>query len=158
MRSGLWLLVIFLGCAAHTVLPEKLSITYKDATGPLEMTLEAVRRTGIDIGIDHAADGRVVYEFKIAFKAEPSLEGLGPDMMVGVGIQDGPSGKARSRKIPPGGKMERPGPGAPRGGQAPGGMGAGRRWGAVPAVSRSAGKGEAVECWLAVQLAGQGQG
>ncbi|VTR67749.1 hypothetical protein DESC_610332 [Desulfosarcina cetonica] len=70
-------------------LPESLRITYQDATGPLSMTMDEVRRTGIDIGVARGSDGRLCYEFKIAFRADPSLEGFRPGMCLGLGIQSG---------------------------------------------------------------------
>jgi len=120
-----------------------------DTTGPLTMTISEVRRTGIDIGVGQAGRGRLVYEFNIAFKAAPSLGGLKPGKVVGIGVliggsaQDGP-GKG-SHGGPMGASGFDGGFGGPGGGMA-GGPGAGgfRK------------KDETFEVWLQVRLAGPG--
>lgn len=68
---------------------QRVAITYGDATGPLTMEMNEVRRTGIAIGVGQRPDQSLVYEFSIAFKAAPSLNELMPGMAVGIGIQRG---------------------------------------------------------------------
>ncbi|WP_155313462.1 hypothetical protein [Desulfosarcina ovata] len=136
-------------------LPKTLKITYKDTTGPLEMTLDEVRRSGIDIGVGRTADGRQVYEFKIAFAAAPSLSRLGPQQFLGVGIQSGSATNDRHDAGAPEGAMKPGGGrGGPMGGPPPGGMGGmgGGSMGGAPKGSGPGSKGASKACWLKVLL------
>lgn len=152
------------GNGLQTPSPEplkSLAITYQDTTESLAMTIDEVRRTGIDVAFGQAGGGRWVYEFIIGFKAAPCLSGLGPGMVVGVGIQSGES-KHEGRKRPASaGQM---GKGAPPGGK--GGHGSGRGGGRGmnrgmnrdPGRSRSLDKGNPFEVRLEVQLAEHASG
>ncbi len=127
-----------------------LSITYSDTTGPLEMTLEEIRRTGIDIGIDRTGDNRLVYEFDIKFSAAPSLESLKPGMVLGIGFIGAAPGR-------PGAMGTMGGPPGRQAVQTPFGtdMGlpSGRSKGPGGNKSPPGAKGKSLEVWLKVQLA-----
>lgn len=135
----------------HAVAPlTDVAITYADTTGPLTMNMEEVRRTGIDIGVGRPDGKRLVYEFRIDFKSAPSLAGLGPGMMLGVGIragsgEGGSHGDGMSMLSGPGESINwGPGPGGGRGG-GPGGPGPGE-------------KADMFNIWLQFQLAGRASG
>jgi hypothetical protein len=129
---------------------KQLAVTYSNTTGPLTMTISKVRRTGIDIGIGRTRDGRLVYEFNIAFRAAPSLCELKPGMSVGIGIltddfgQNGPKGGLSGRPMGAAGFT------GGRGGPGPGG---GMR--AFPGARGFGKKDRPIEVWLQVRLAGQ---
>lgn len=124
----------------HTV-----SISYQDATGPLEMTMDEVRRTGIDIAVRQHTDGRLIYEFKIGFHAAPSLAELQPGMLVGVGIMGCASVRRGGQGAFPGAPMAGlEDPGGSMGGPGPGGG---------PRGAPPGGKGRRFETWLKVRLA-----
>jgi hypothetical protein len=128
---------------------EELEISYWGATGPLEMTIDEVRRTGIDIGMGPPKDGRMVYEFNIGFKAAPSISGLKPGMIVGLGIQAGASKPDGRKRASSGDQM---GQGGPGGGMDSSGMGRG------PGGSGPHDKNDLFEVWLQVQLAERTKG
>ena len=142
--------------------PTVLDITYKNSTGPLDMTIDEVRRTGIDIGVGQSQNGRLAYEFSIGFRAAPCLSSLKPGMDVGVGIESG-TGERNGRK-----KKNRNDPMSP--GRPGGGDWSGRGFG--EAMGRPPGgpdrdmpggssrmhpdeKEDPLEIWLKVQMAGQ---
>jgi hypothetical protein len=137
----------------------ELSITYSDATGPLTMTLDEVRHTGIDIGVGQPPGGRLVYEFAIAFKAAPSLCGLAPGMVVGLGVLAGTSGKQNPKRSTSGGETGPGGPGGPGGGMrgpGPGNggtMSGGPMGGGGPGGPGPGEKSESLAVWLQVRLA-----
>lgn len=154
----------------------KVSITYADTTGPLTMTLDEVRRTGIDIGVGQSKDGAEVYEFDIAFRAGPSLENLSSGMLIGVGItrsggdlkmrnshgsndrksQDNPpeGGGGGGGREPGGGSMGGPPGGRMGGGMMGGGPGSGGSGGGGPGGNGLSGKKQDRTCsWFKVQLA-----
>lgn len=140
--------------------PNKLAVTYAGATGPLTMTLVEVRRTGIDIGVGQLPGGRLVYEFGIAFKAAPSLSGLAPRKVVGIGILAGALEKDRPEKRSSKGLT---GTGNHWGGMEGGGSGEGM--GTLPGGpmgERPGGPGpgkmkDSLEVWLQVRLADRGE-
>jgi hypothetical protein len=132
---------------------KQLAVTYSDATGPLTMTISEVRRTGIDIGVGRTGDGRLVYEFNIAFRAAPSLGELEPGMTVGIGILAGGFGRNGPGRGLPGGPM---GPVGFDGG--PGGPGAGSGMRGSPGARGFAKKDNPIEVWLQVRLAGPAMG
>ena len=136
-----------------------ISITYADTTGPLTMTMDEVRRTGIDIGVGQGKDGAEIYEFNIAFRAGPSIENLSPGMMIGVGIARGGAGAKGGKPHgsddggpqggPPGGGGGGSGPGGGSRGGPPGGHAGGGMMGGGPS-----GKKQDQSCvWFKVQLA-----
>lgn len=132
----------------------EVSITYADTTGPLTMNIEEVRRTGIDIGTGRPDGKRLVYEFRIDFRSAPSLAGLGPGMVLGVGIQTGSEGD-NPGGVSPGGKMSLSyGPG----GSTNGGPGPGGGKGGGPEGARPGKNGDTFDIWLQVQLACQASG
>jgi hypothetical protein len=126
---------------------KQLAVTYSDATGPLTMTISEVRRTGIEIGVGQTGDGRLVYEFNIAFRAAPSLGQLKPGMTVGIGILTGGFGQNGPGRGLPGGPM---GPAGFDGGL--GGPGSGMR--GAPGPRAFGKKDKPIEVWLQVRLAG----
>ena len=137
--------------------PQTLSITYQDATGPLEMTLEEVRRTGIDLGVHQGPDGYRVYEFKIAYSAAPCLADMADKSLLGLGIQAGagknnrPDNVGRTSAQPPGGgRGGSPGGPPPGGGMDGGPMG---RGGPSDGPGRQAGGGGDAIQWMQVVLA-----
>ena len=77
-------------------LPETLYITYKNSTGPLDMTIDEVGKTGIFIGIGQLRNNKLTYEFTIGFRAAPCLSSLKPGWILGIGIQTG-SGNKKNR-------------------------------------------------------------
>jgi hypothetical protein len=117
------------------------------------MTISEVRRTGIDIGVGRTGDGRLVYEFNIAFRAAPSLGELEPGMTVGIGILAGGFGRNGPGRGLPGGPM---GPVGFDGG--PGGPGAGSGMRGSPGARGFAKKDNPIEVWLQVRLAGPAMG
>lgn len=133
-----------------------LAITYQDATGPLKMKLDEVRRTGIDIAVGPPGPGhRLVYEFQIAFRSAPCLANLGPDDVVGLGIMAGSSMEKPPKSGAFGGMG---GPGGDPGGGPGGGMGGGMGGGPGGGMGRPGGaphgeKSEPVEVWLKIKLA-----
>lgn len=144
---------------------EQAAITYSDATGPLTMAMDEIRRTGIDIGVGRGAGRSMVYEFNIAFKAAPSLESLAPGMTVGLGIMRG--GADPGDRKPAGTDDGTRQDGPPGGGGGPGPGGSMGRPGAMMDSAPMAGghggpPGGARQndsgVWLQVQLAGGGQG
>ncbi len=146
---------------------EELEISYWGATGPLKMRIDEVQRTGIDIGIGPPEGGRMVYEFNIGFKAAPSLSGLKPGMIVGLGIQTGaskPDGRKRASSGDqmgqggPGGGMGGPGSGGGMGGPGPGGGMDRGGMGRGPGGSGPHDKNDLFEVWLQVQLADRTKG
>ena len=144
---------------------EQAAITYCDATGPLTMSMDEIRRTGIDIGVGHGTGRSLVYEFNIAFKAGPSLEDLKPGMVIGIGILSGgaePEGRKtaaadgdKPQDGPPG-RGGGPGPGGPMG--RPGGMMGGGETGSGHGGPPSGAKQDHAGVWFQVQLAGGVQG
>lgn len=133
----------------------QIEITYSNTTGPLEMRIDEVRRSGIDIGLGQSKEGRLIYEFDLKFSAAPSLAELKPGMVVGIGILAGASedaGPMGPGGGPPGlhsGSLEPGGGGRPTGGMGPPGGGGGGGPG---------GKRQTLEVWLKVRLAGQAAG
>jgi hypothetical protein len=135
-----------------------LEITYKDTTGPLKMTMDEVRRTGIEIGVKQSKEGRLVYEFDIGFKAAPSLAGLEPGMNLGVGIQiNAPEKKGRKRALTNGQRV-RGGPGGGLSGPGPGGSMGGRGIGLASEGLRPGEENDPFEVWLQVKLANRAIG
>lgn len=121
------------------------------------MTMDEVRRTGVDIGVGQSGDSRLVCELLIEFSAAPYLSTLKPGMPVGVGIvaasggpgglmvpDGGPPAGARVVSAQFGGGMGAPG----------GGMGMGR----LPGNGGPMQKGNSLDVWLKVRLADQGTG
>ena len=136
-----------------------LEITYGAATGPLRMKMDAVRRTGIDIGMANGENEPLVYELAIKFKAAPCLSAIKQGDIVGVGILTGTAGRVvrKEKKVnyqvggqEPGLAMGGPGGGmgGPGGdmGDRPGTMGGG------PPGSRP-GDRDGFKFWLKVKLA-----
>lgn len=131
----------------------ELDVTYADTTGPLTMTISELRRSGIDIGVRQAGDGRLVYEFDIAFEAAPSLHDLKPGMEVGIGILIEGSAPGGPAGMPPGGPTGPAGFDSGNGGPgSSGGMGGG------PGPGGRRQKAKAFEVWLQVRLAEPGAG
>jgi hypothetical protein len=124
-----------------------VAIKYADATGPLQMSIAEVRRTGIDIGRGTTRGRRRVYEFRIDFVAAPSLADLKPGMVVGIGIQLGTDAQNGRDGAPPQRSMGRGGPGGGMGRRIDGGMGGG------PGGPHPDGKDNAFIVWLQVRLA-----
>ena len=123
------------------------------------MKMDAVRRTGIDIGMANAENDPRVYELAIKFKAAPCLSALKQGDIVGVGILTGTAGRSTRKEKKfnyqvggqePGLSMGGPGDGmgGPGGGMdgGPGAMGGG------PPGSRS-GDRDGFKFWLKVKLA-----
>lgn len=132
-----------------------MAITYRDTTGPLTMAMDEIRRTGIDIGVGVCDDRSLIYEFKIAFNAAPSLAKLAPETVIGIGIL---SGGAESGRRPPSATDNDTGPGGPAGGgSAPGPGGRmGRLGGKMehgPGGPQAGSKATATAVWLRVRLA-----
>ena len=145
---------------------KKVAVTYLDATGPLTMDMDEVRRTGVDIGMGQADKGALVYELSIAFKAAPSLADLTPGTMVGIGIMTG-GANAEDRKPqgtddtmgqggPPGGGSG-PGPGGSMG-RPGGGMMGGPQMDGGPGGPPQGAKKDQISVWLKVQLADGAKG
>ena len=132
---------------------KQLAVTYSDATGPLTMTISEVRRTGIEIGAGRTGDGRLVYEFNIAFRAAPSLSELKPGMIVGIGILTGGFGQNGPEQGLPGGPM-----GPPGFDSGPGGPGPGSGMRGSPGARAFGKKDKPIEVWLRVRLAGTAMG
>lgn len=128
---------------------KQLAVTYSKATGPLTMTISEVRRTGIDIGIGRTGDGRLVYEFNIAFRAAPSLCELKPGMSVGIGVLTDGFGRDGPKRGLPGSPMGSAGFDGGLGGPGPGG---GMR--GAPGTRGFGKKDKPIEVWLQVRLAG----
>ena len=128
---------------------KQLAVTYSKATGPLTMTISEVRRTGIDNGIGRTRDGRLVYEFDIAFRAAPSLCELKPGMRVGIGILTDEFGRDGPKRGVPGSPL-----GAAGFDGGPGGPGPGGGMRAFPGVRGFERKDKPIEVWLQVRLAG----
>ena len=128
---------------------DQVSITYADATGPLTMAMDEVRRTGIEIGRGRGDARTVVYEFNIAFNAAPSLEILAPGKVLGVGIFSGGADPGKRQPAGNHGDMQQSGP--------PGGrMGGGRMGGGHGGPPGGHNQGRAV-VWVEVQLADGGK-
>ncbi len=142
---------------------QQVSITYEDTTGPLTMTMEEVRQTGIDIGVGQGPGGTEVYEIDIAFQAGPSLEKLAPGLLIGVGITRDKAGDKGGKPHgsddggfqngPPDGGGGGRRPGGSMGGPPGGGMGGGPMGGGGAGGAPS-GKKEDHSCtWFKVALA-----
>ena len=126
--------------------PKAVEITFSEATAPRSMSMDRIRRTGIDIGAGQPDSRRFVYEFKIPFAAAPSLSGLDPGTALGIGIETGkPDNNSRMRKPPEG----TAGKGTKRGGGMRGGSGRDRPGGG----SSSRAMAEPFETWIKVTLA-----
>lgn len=142
------------------------AVTYRDTTGPLTMAMDEVRRTGIDIGVGQGAGRSLVYEFNIAYKAAPSLEGLAPGMVIGIGILSGGSEPEDRRPATPDDHTRQEGPpgggGGPESGSRmggrPGGMMGGEQMGPGPGGPPPDAKQDRASVWLQVQLADGAKG
>jgi hypothetical protein len=129
-----------------------LEISYWGATGPLKMSIDEVRRTGMDIGVGQPGDGRLIYEFNIGFKAAPSLSGLKPGMVVGIGIQAGASKQDTHKRRASADRMGQGGPGDLGGPGSGGGLRTGGS-GHEPEKPGPGDRGDRFEIWMQVQLA-----
>ena len=142
-----------------------VAVTYGDATGPLTMTMEEIRRTGIDIGVGQAKGRSLVYEFSIAFKAAPSLADLAPGGMVGIGIMSGGADGEDRKPQRTDGDAGQGGPPGGGGGPGPGGS-MGRPGGMMGGPQMESGHGgpspgekkDQRGVWLQVRLADQANG
>lgn len=134
---------------------QSLAITYPDTTGSLDMTIDEIRRTGIDVGAGQAEGGRWVYEFIIAFRAAPCLTGIAPGMRVGVGFQTGEPKKGGHEKT---GAVGQRGTGGPPGGMGGHGPGRGGGMGRGSGKSRSIEKDDPFDVWIEARLADRAAG
>ncbi len=121
--------------------PKAVEITFSETSGPLPMSMDRVRRTGIDIGAGQPDGCRFVYEFKIPFTATPVLSALAPGTALGIGIETGKPDKNSRMRKPPEGTMDK---GMKRGGGMRGRPGGG---------SSSKAMAEPFETWIKVTLA-----
>lgn len=128
--------------------PKSIAITYAEATGPLAMPMAQVRQTGIDVGAGQPDGRRCVYEFKIGFKAGPSLSTLGSGQTVGIGIEIGKQDKGQQRQGRSDSGMGR----AKRGGGGGGGGGMGSKGRSHGNAFPGAGS-KLFETWLKISLA-----
>ncbi|BBO70957.1 hypothetical protein DSCA_48870 [Desulfosarcina alkanivorans] len=81
-------------------MPATIEMTYSDTTGPLKMDVEAVRRTGIGIGVGQPDGSRYVYEFIVPFAVDEILADMGSGKEIGVGILPGNGESEKSRRQP----------------------------------------------------------
>ena len=129
--------------------PDSVEITYAEATGPLSMPMDQVRQTGIEIGVGQPDGRRFVYEFKICFRAGPSLSALAPGKTVGIGIEAVETDMHQGMRKPTEDGMGR----SNHGGGRPGGGGSGGG-GSGGGGSGAKAMGEAFETWIKVTLVG----
>ena len=145
---------------------QDMDITYANATGPLKMTMEEVRCTGIDVSTNTSEDGKLIHAFKLNFASAPCLAALKPGMGVGIGIFPGRSKRDVKKKGGPG--QDSNGQGGPGGGGrgGPGGgmgglgisMGGPSGGGGGPGNEHPGKKGDVFETWIKVKLAGPSSG
>lgn len=98
-------------------LPDFVNITYPYSSGPMAMSLGEAREKGIEIGLGHPDNSRMVFEAIIRFEAISSFEEIGPGTRLTVGIESKEGAihrKSSSRGLP---------------GSSGGGKGSGRRGG-----------------------------
>jgi hypothetical protein len=125
-------------------MPDTLSITYAEATGPLEMSLAEIQHTGIHIGIGQRNGRGLVCEFAIRYDAAPCLRGLTQGTIAGIGFESATLRQGRSKDES---SFDMRGRGS-KGGRSRGGFG-------QPGASRSSRKqmGKPYDLWLVVKLA-----